>query len=411
MSKQTIIPKPLIFTLFFLLFFSLLSIGIFVATPENVFGNDFYVFQSASRALFIDDISPYAEQVEIANQLGVYGRVAQPGENLLTFSYPPYALFLFYPLAFIPLKLAQSIWISFLFSLLLILPLLSYARIPGWALISSFCLYPISFGLILGNYAVLIGTLLVFILGFLLYSENPIPKWDIFTGALLAFSTIKPQFSALFILFILLFALRSKRWRLIQSFIISFLVFIAFSFILLPSWPVEWYQQLFKYVDSNQAIPHVTIFLQLFLNESTANLLSIIITILMFVVLVWMLRKWWLGRFSFFKILAFNGFLTYFIHPRTVSYEQIVFLVPFLIWIFSNPPSTSTIPKLFLWFSAILISWAGFFASKAGWAALFPLEWIFVFYLVWMGYIFLSPNAVHHQTYDSTDPQTLVESN
>jgi hypothetical protein len=411
MSKQTIIPKPLIFLLFFLLLSSLLSIGIFVATPDNVFGNDFYVFHSASRALFVDGISPYAEQVEITNQLGVYGRLAQPGENLLTFSYPPYALFLFYPLAFLPLKLAQSIWVSFLFSLLLIFPLLSYARIPRWALISSFCLYPISFGLILGNYAVLIGTLLVFILGYLLYSEKPIPKWDIFTGALLAFCTIKPQFSALFILFILLFAWRSKRWRMIQSFIVSFLVFIAFSFILLPTWPLEWYQQLFKYVDSNQAIPHVTIFLQLFMNEPTANLLSIIITILMFLVLARMLRKWWLGSFSSVKILAFIGFLTYFIHPRTVSYEQITFLVPFLIWIFSNPLLPSTITKLFFWFSAILISWAGFFASKAGWAALFPLEWIFLFYLIWMGYIFLSPNAVHLQTYDSTDPQTLVESN
>ena len=411
MSKQTIIPKPLIFLLFFLLLSSLLSIGIFVATPDNVFGNDFYVFHSASRALFVDGISPYAEQVEITNQLGVYGRLAQPGENLLTFSYPPYALFLFYPLAFLPLKLAQSIWVSFLFSLLLIFPLLSYARIPRWALISSFCLYPISFGLILGNYAVLIGTLLVFILGYLLYSEKPIPKWDIFTGALLAFCTIKPQFSALFILFILLFAWRSKRWRMIQSFIVSFLVFIAFSFILLPTWPLEWYQQLFKYVDSNQAIPHVTIFLQLFMNEPTANLLSIIITILMFLVLARMLRKWWLGSFSSVKILAFIGFLTYFIHPRTVSYEQITFLVPFLIWIFSNPSSVSTFTKIAFWFSAIFVSWAGFFASKASWAALFPLEWIFLFYLIWMGYIFLSPNAVHLQTYDSTDPQTLVESN
>jgi hypothetical protein len=131
----------------------------------------------------------------------------------------------------------------------------------------------------------------------------------------------------------------------------------------------------------------------------------------MFLVLARMLRKWWLGSFSSVKILAFIGFLTYFIHPRTVSYEQITFLVPFLIWIFSNPPLPSTITKLFFWFSAILISWAGFFASKAGWAALFPLEWIFLFYLIWMGYIFLSPNAVHLQTYDSTDPQTLVESN
>ncbi len=244
--------------------------------------------------------------------------------------------------------------------------------------------------------------------------EKPGANVDIFTGALLAFCTIKPQFSALFILFILLFAWRYKRWRLIQSFFISFLVFIVFSFIQLPSWPVEWYQQLFKYVDSNQAIPHVTIILQLFLNEPTSNLLSIIISILMFLALAWMLHKWWIGSISSFKILAFIGFLTYFIHPRTVSYEQITFLVPFLIWIFFNPPATSAFTKLSFWLAAILVSWTGFFVSKAGRASFFPLEWIFLFYLIWMVYIFLSPshppNAVHLQTHDSTDPQTLVES-
>jgi hypothetical protein len=85
-----------------------------------------------------------------------------------------------------------------------------------------------------------------------------------------------------------------------------------------------------------------------------------------------------------------------------------VFLVPFLIWIFSNPPSIPTLTKIAFWFSAILISWAGFFAARAGWASFFPLEWIFLFYLIWMAYIFLSPshlpNAVHTRNHDSTDP-------
>jgi hypothetical protein len=369
----------------------LLSIGIFLITPENVLGMDFFDFYNAGQAAFVEGISPYSEEVELRNQIGVYGHPALPGQDLLAFNYPPYALLPFLPLAFLPLKLAQSIWVAILFSTLFVLPLLAFPHIPRWVIATAFTLYPISFSLILGNYAILMGSILIFVMGYLLLQEKPGAGMDIFAGTFLAFCTIKPQFSAFFILFILLYALRFKRWCLIQSFTISFLVFIAFSFILLPSWPVEWYQQLFKYVDSNQAIPHVTIFLQLFLNNSTANLISIFITILMFMVLAWMLRKWWLGSFSSLKILAFIGFLTYFIHPRTVSYEQFVFLVPFLIWIFSNPPTVSTITKLFFWFSAILISWAGFFASKAGWAMLFPLEWIFAFYLIWMVYIYFIP--------------------
>lgn len=415
MTNHKYVSTSLIFLLIFLVLFSLLSIGIYLTSPENVLGMDFFDFYNAGQAAFVEEISPYSEEVEIRNQLGIYGHLALPGQDLLAFNYPPYALIPFLPLSFLSLKLAQSIWAAFLFSTLLVLPLLAFPRIPRWAIITAFTFYPVSFSLILGNYAILMGSILIFVMGYLLLQEKPDAGMTIFSGALLAFCTIKPQFSALFILFILLHALRFKRWRLLQSFFISFLVFIAFSFILLPSWPLEWYQQLFKYVDSNQAIPHVTIFLQLFLNGPTTNLLSIVITIFLFLLLGWMLRKWWLGSFSSLKILAFIGFLTYFIHPRTVSYEQIVFLVPFLIWIFSYSPSTSTITKLFFWFSAILVSWAGFFASKAGWAPLFPLEWIFLFYLIWMAYIFLypsqPPNAVQLQNYDSTDPQTLVESN
>ena len=128
MPKQTIIPKPIIFLLFFLLFLSLLSIGICFATPDNVFGNDFFDFYTASQAAYKDGISPYSEEVELRNQLGLYGRPAKPGENLMAFNYPPYALFFFYPLAFLPIKWAQSIWLSFLLSSFNFFPCFSFSK-------------------------------------------------------------------------------------------------------------------------------------------------------------------------------------------------------------------------------------------------------------------------------------------
>ncbi len=198
------------FLLFFLLLNSLLSIGIFFATPDHVFGNDFFDFHNASQATFIEGISPYSEEVTLRNQWGVYGKPAEADQDQLAFNYPPYALLPFLPLAFLPLKWAQSIWISFLFSLLLVLPLLAYPRIPRWALITSFAFYPITFSLILGNYAILLGTILIFVIGYLLNNEYSSPGLDIFAGALLAFTTIKPQFSAFYLLFILLMALRAQ---------------------------------------------------------------------------------------------------------------------------------------------------------------------------------------------------------
>lgn len=407
MIKQSKLTKPIFLLLIFLLLPFFISNGVYLSTIDLIFGNDFFVFHSASQALFQNNLSPYSPQIETANQFAIYGRLAEPGENLMTFSYPPYALLPFLPLAFLPLKWAQSIWVAFLFTSLLILPIITYPRIPRWAFATAFLLYPITFSLILGNFAILLGTIIILILGYLLHPHFHSPKSDLILGALLAFSTIKPQFSSLFILIILIIAIREKRYKLIQSFLISFLALIALSFILLPSWPVDWYHQLVRYSESNQAIPHITIFFQLFTSPATANILAIIITLILFLTLAWMTKKWWQNQLSPIKLLVFIGFLTYAIHPRTVSYEQIVFLVPFLIWIFSNLPSPSSLTKLILFFSAIIVSWAGFFASKAGLQALFPLEWIFLFYILWMIYIILSkppPNAVHLQFHDSTDP-------
>ena len=393
MTSQHIFSKPLKFFLILLLLLSLFSIGIFLTTPNITFGNDFFVFHSASEALFKNNLSPYSTQVETANQFAIYGRLAEPGENLMTYSYPPYALLPFLPLAFLPLKWAQSIWVAFLFTSLLILPILTYLRIPRWAFATTFLLYPFTFSLILGNFAILLGTIIILILGYLLTPQLHSTKSDLMVGSLLAFSTIKPQFSALFILIILIIAIRAKRYKLLQSFLISFLALIALSFLLLPSWPIEWYHQLIRYSESNQAIPHITIFFQFFISPTTANILAIIIAIILFLTLAWMTKKWWQNQLSPFKLLAFIGFLTYSIHPRTVSYEQIVFLVPLLVWVFSNPPHPSTLIKLVIYFSAIFVSWAGFFASKAGLQSLYPLEWIFFFYILWMVYILSSGSS------------------
>ena len=411
MTKHSFLPKPIYILFFILVLISLFAYGIYVSTPNNVFGNDFFDFYTASQAAYIDGISPYSEEVELRNQLGLYGRPAEPGENLMAFNYPPYALFFFYPLAYLPIKWAQSFWFSFLLTVLLFSPILAFQKIPRWALFTYFFLYPISFGLVLGNFAILVFACLIFVISYLMYSKLTNQHSDVLCGILIALATIKPQFSLIFLLFILLFVFKHKKWLIFKTTMMSVGLLLALSFVFLPSWPMEWLNQIKRHAYFNDSIPHLTIFLQTFINDQLSSIISILLFIVLFLLLSWILYRWWQGKFNSFLILVFIGFLTYLIHPRSVSYEQMVFLLPFLIWIFSNPPSVSTITKLSFWFSAILISWAGFFASKAGWASLFPLEWIFLFYLIWMGYIFLSPNAVHLQTYDSTDPQTLVESN
>jgi len=116
MNNQKKIQNPFNFFSAFAILTAFLSIGIFYTTPDIIIGNDFFDFYNAGQAAFVEGISPYSEEVELRNQIGVYGQPALPGQDLLAFNYPPYALLPFLPLAFIPLKFAQSIWTAFLFS-------------------------------------------------------------------------------------------------------------------------------------------------------------------------------------------------------------------------------------------------------------------------------------------------------
>jgi len=391
MTRNQFLPKHILILIFFVLLNVILSIGIYFATPNNVFGNDFFDFYTASQAAYIDGISPYSVEVELRNQLGLYGRPAEPGENLMAFNYPPYALFLFYPLAFLPIKWAQSIWFSFLLSVLLFSPILAFQKIPRWALFTYFFLYPVSFGLVLGNFAILVFACLNFVIGYLMYSKLTNHHSDVLCGILIALATIKPQFSLILLLFIFLFVIKYKKWLILKSSMMSVGILFALSFVFLPGWPLEWFNQIKRHAYFNDSIPHLSIFLQTFINDQLSSIISIILFIILFFILSWFLYRWWQGKINPLSALVFIGFLTYLIHPRSVSYEQMVFLVPFLIWIFSNLPSISTITKLIFYFSSILISWAGFFAAKAGWGSLFPLEWIFIFYLIWMLYIYFFP--------------------
>ena len=69
-------------------------------------------------------------------------------------------------------------------------------------------------------------------------------RWDRSAGWLLAWMTIKPQLTALFLLGTLLWSARHRRWRVVQSFGIGLLVLLTVSTVIVPSWPIQMVQAL-----------------------------------------------------------------------------------------------------------------------------------------------------------------------
>ena len=72
---------------------------------------------------------------------------------------------------------------------------------------------------------------------------------QIISAALLAWATVKPQFTWLFTGFILLYALRSRWYPYLFAFFASLLALFAVSFAFVPTWIGAWLERVQQSLD------------------------------------------------------------------------------------------------------------------------------------------------------------------
>ncbi len=147
----------LLFLLFLIFVIALFSYAIYKVTAGNTIGTDIFVFYLAGRSSFIDGQGPYVPDNYLQSQILTYGHAATIGEDPLIFGYPPYSLFPLLPLFFIPFEWTQAIWFALLFMCVTLIPFLVFPDSPRWLPPTIFLIYPFSFGLLMGNFAVPIG--------------------------------------------------------------------------------------------------------------------------------------------------------------------------------------------------------------------------------------------------------------
>jgi hypothetical protein len=124
--------------------------------------------------------------------------------------------------------------------------------------------------------------------------------------------------------------------------------------------------------------------MQLVFSETVTNLMTPVVVVLSLVWIGYVFRSWWQGKISSLAALCWVTLVTYLVHPRGVAYEQITFLIPFLIWMFTPEQTPTKSHRPIAWIIAIAASWLGFYGSyyASGYYAL-P-EWILAFYIIWM---------------------------
>ncbi|NTV36634.1 MAG: DUF2029 domain-containing protein, partial [Anaerolineaceae bacterium] len=307
-------PKPVTTVLIVLLLLATLA-GFTTALRYTIYsaplGADYYTFYLAGKAVFVEGKNPYSPEVTLKSQMGIYHRPATPQEDQVAYAYPPYALLPILPAAFLPYDWAEAYWLALnILSLALIFILCK----PSGKLRIKFLyllFYPVFFGLILGNFAVSIGTILVFI--FLFMVEVPLPsrKVQIAAGILLAWATAKPQFLWFFAAFFVLYSLKHRLKVFLISFFTSLAALIAISFVMVPNWLAQWVGRIFEYAGYVKSRLTVTHLLMQFLPENTALVLTYILAAAAGMLSFWLLLRWWRGQLSPFSILAWAGFTTY----------------------------------------------------------------------------------------------------
>lgn len=354
---------------------------IFLVTRNNTMGSDFYIYYAAGRNLTTSHMSPYSELVGDLSQMAVLKHPAGQGEDQLRYVYPPYGLIPILPLSGIPFPAAQAIWMAFTLVTIPVCILIGFRRVSPWLLASLFLFYPLFFGLILGNMNMPVIAILFLLAGQLPNCKPQKRTESILLGLLMAWATIKPQFSSFYLLVFALVAYKNRNFVFLYSFAGGLIGLLAFSFWLVPDWIPQWVGLLRRYPGYIGGQIPITPLLTYFspTGRSLAYLMAALVSA---GVIAWCLNRWWNGRITYLAVLAAAGLIAYLFHPTGLSYDQMIFILPFIFWLletWSSNPHRS----LILWMIGVFSSWGLlFFSLSQLWPAA-TYYGLYLLYILW----------------------------
>jgi hypothetical protein len=220
------------------------------------FGNDFYQIWLSSREWRLERRDPYSDEMTRRIQIGLYGRPLDP--HRLTdpvdrrgFPYPAFAELLFWPAGEFPFATVCIVVFAVLVGLAFATPWLWMRATdwdPGWLwsftiTVLFICSYPILEGLYAGQVGLLVGFLLAASL--LALQRGRL----LLSGVLMALTTIKPQVTALAILYLAIWCVQEwpKRRAFLAGFLTTAVLLVGGALVVWPRWIQTWMQVVVRY--------------------------------------------------------------------------------------------------------------------------------------------------------------------
>jgi len=202
-------------------------------------GGEFYLLRVAGRAFMFDQTEPYSGAVPARVQERVYDAPAVSGEDLYILDIPFHLLLLFFPLGLFPDPLiARAFWMALseiaLAGLIYLSLRLLDRRIPVLFIvllsIAGFASFYAYWSILEGSLAILLGLSYA---GIFLSLRSGL---DELTGALMVISAIQWEIGGLFLLFVFLWVIWERRWRVLTGAGMLAFVLLVISFFLYPNW-------------------------------------------------------------------------------------------------------------------------------------------------------------------------------
>lgn len=302
------------------------------------FGNDFYQVWLSSQDLLRYRRDPYSPEMTRDIQFGLYGRQLDPNRpgdpiDRRVFPYPAYADLLFWPTAEIPFPIVRVAILCVLIALTLmgaVLWLRAFDWAPGWKWTAVLMLLVISsYPALEGLFAGQLGLLVAFLLPASLVALRR--QKFLLAGVLMAVTTIKPQVTALAILYLLIWTLND--WQKRKSFSVGFfstlIALFAASLAVLPHWIQNWIHTILAYRHYTRP-PLVTEVLTSPLGPRLSGPATLVLTaasLTVAVILAWKNRAAAFGSFAFWLTLSLLVSITAIVLlPGQAVYDHLILL-------------------------------------------------------------------------------------
>ncbi|MDX1378383.1 MAG: glycosyltransferase family 87 protein, partial [Anaerolineales bacterium] len=242
--KLLSIEEVRLLLLVIVLFAGLLALNIYLARILPG-GEQFFMRWSGARAFLFEQIEPYSSTIAERTQNVAYGRQALSSEYPYVLNDPFYIVMLYIPLAlFSDFAIARGLWMllseAALIGLLIAIVRSFEWEPPRWLFLalvvySLFGYYSLT-ALGAGTPAVVIILLCFFFLAALRTFSDEL------AGALLFLISYQWEVTALFFLFVMVFMIANKRWRILTGFGMSLAILFAISFLTYPGWGLPYFR-------------------------------------------------------------------------------------------------------------------------------------------------------------------------